>query len=307
MECIRSLVYSERYGIHGIVSNAETVVRVKFQHDYKQVEKVLEVGPDASVETIEKIAVDAIEKYTEEFQKKNKRRLMLHQWYLKERVEEKGTFLSAYGVVTGHEYLVDSMNVCTSEVKKVEIDEAAGEAVIYTRNSVYYCPLISCDFDEQDKAPNFVPKYEEIKSEYKGKGYQPSIDPGNVLLVLSDHNEYYYNSLISWSKEGELQEIVAGPNIGMFQDSFLINTLDYSIEIRYFPHYQNIELYMEELAGNRFFVENIGGCTLCVKAGCGVIRLEPGERKEVIKENTEIPLPRLDRSELYPAFLDDED
>lgn len=235
------------------------------------------------------------------------RKLQLHYWYVEEIPKGDTQYRVAHGVVSGHKRLMDSVYIHTSEIKDIVIDKKAGEAIITTRNSEYHCALEYCDWAEQDKRPDILPEYEWIKNNYKDKITYPSIEEGKVLLVLSNFDDYYFNS-IYYKPEGADEKITFSsyPNIGMFQDSFLIYGTDTPIDIRYFPHYQNIEFYSEHTANLPFFVENIGDNTLYVKSSQGLIRLEPGERKEISKENAEKEEPFLPEGDLYPAGIIDD-
>lgn len=93
------------------------------------------------------------------------------------------------------------------------------------------------------------------------------------------------------------------PHVGTFQDSYLISCDGAPIDIRYFPHYQNIEFYAQFTDDKPFYIENIGDITLYAQTSEGVIRLEPGERKQVIKENAEKNSPILPGGDLYPAGI----
>lgn len=73
--------------------------------------------------------------------------------------------------------------------------------------------------------------------------------------------------------------------------------------MRYFPHYGNIEFYAERTNGKPCFLENIGSVVLYAKTSCGIIRLEPGERKEVKAENAETEEQFLFGGDLYPAVF----
>lgn len=213
-------------------------------------------------------------------------KLQLHYWYVNE-ISYKGKVCRiAHGRVSGHERLEDATFVHTSIIRNIEIDKVASEAIIKTQNSEYHCPLEYCKWSEQDKTASCLPEYEWIKNNYKGKNNDPSIDEGKVLLVLSNFDDYYFNSL--YYKPIDATEKVAYcayPHIGMFQDSFLIFCDKATIDIRYFPYYQSIEFYMLETKGTPVFIENIGDIVLYAKTNIGVIRLEPGDRKEVSEEN----------------------
>ena len=51
-----------------------------------------------------------------------------------------------------------------------------------------------CCWYGQDQFPDLIPEYDLAKEIFKNRE-KPSIEPGNVLLVLSDYDEYYFNSL----------------------------------------------------------------------------------------------------------------
>ena len=197
-----------------------------------------------------------------------------------------------------------AFHACKQLPKEIEINTETEELVIHTKNSVYFCPLLYCRFDKQDIAQTLVPDYAKIKANYQGKLTHPSIEPGKVLLVLSNFDAYYFHSLYYQPEgaDGPL-EYTGHPHLGTFQDSYLIETEDGRINIRYFPHHQSIELYMENTDNCPWFIENICDVPLFAKTSKGTIRLNPGERKEVKRENAEKKPPILPGGDLYPAQL----
>lgn len=93
-------------------------------------------------------------------------------------------------------------------------------------------------------------------------------------------------------------------HIGMIQDSFLIRVPEHQkIDLRYFPHYQFIDFYSELTDEMPLFLENIGDVPLYAKTSCGLMKLGPRERKEVIKENCSNDKVHLAGGDLYPAQL----
>lgn len=233
-----------------------------------------------------------------------KQRTMLHHWHVRMRKYQDISYLSAHGIVSGHERLMDTEEINTSEIKKIEIDDTAEEAVIHTRNTVYYCPLHYLDFEHQEEYAELLPEYERLKETYRGKREYPSIEPGKVLFVVSNFDPYYFNSLYYQETEAAPPSVfMAYPHIGTFQDSFLVSTENAEIDLRYFPHYGNIEFYAERTNGKPWFLENIGTVTLYARTSCGIIRLEPGERKEVKEENAEKKEPILFGGDLYPPMF----
>ena len=121
------------------------------------------------------------------------------------------------------------------------------------------------------------------------------IEPGNVLLVLSDACAYYFDSLFYLpkdSEDGKPLEYFGYSHIGIRQDSYLVMSgqdglEDGRIDLRYFPGDQTVEFYMEETDGCPWYLENRGSTALKVRTSCGTICLKLGERKPVCRASTE--------------------
>ena len=149
-----------------------------------------------------------------------------------------------------------------------------------------------------------ISDYEKIKAEYKDKDLRPAIELGKVLLVLSNFSNYYFHSFYCIPEDGDQPcEYRGDAHIGMFQDSYLVEADHGRIDLRYFPHFQNIEFYSEHTEGMPLFLENVGDVPLYAKSSVGTIKLNPGERKEVTKENAESETPSLPNGDLYPAGI----
>ena len=166
-------------------------------------------------------------------------------------------------------------------ILKDEKYEDLGRNIIdsYVTNLASYC-----NFEEQDKFPDIIPDYERLKEKYKGRIGFPSIESGKVLLVLANFCDYYFHSFYfvpKESKDSKPVEFHGSAHIGTFQDSYLIRTRGYRVDLRYFPHYQNIEFYMENTDGCPWFIENIGDVVIFAGTSAGTIKLEPGDRKFV--------------------------
>lgn len=295
------VVFSQKYNVEGKVRNwGNTVIKLEFNWDGREIEIGVETSFGVFKDAKEE-AVAIMEDYIEKLHTKE-RKTMLHYWHLEKLSTDKEEFIQARGNVTGHNRIADSSPLFSSPVQDVTIDWEAEEAVIQTKNTLYHCPLEYLDFDEQEKNPEPLPDYEKIKEMYHEKRNDPVIEPGKVLVVFSDFDEYYFHSLYYRAEnDSEPARYTAYPHVGMFQDSYLINSYENGIDVRYFPHYQNVEFYMEHLREKPFYLENIGSSMLYFKTSKGVIKLEPGERKEVTKENAEKEKPILAKGDLYPA------
>lgn len=168
------------------------------------------------------------------------------------------------------------------------LDKDAKEVLITTNNTTYHCPFSYCDFQKQEEEPEWIPEYTWLREHYQRTAYEPVADDGEVLLVLSNFDDYYFHSLY-YKEEGEEKQkgYRRYAHVGMFQDSFLISVEDTGIDLRYFLHFQNIEFYAQDTEGKRFFVENVGNAVLYVRTGGKCYQILPGKRTEIIPKNAE--------------------
>ncbi len=299
-------IVSEKHGVKGIINDYGVVIKLRFEYMKKDVEIALHRPFSEDEDALEKLGQATIDSYIDNLflQDETEKRVMLHYWYVDEVEHHGEKCLIAYGIVSGHRKLADATSIHTSPIKELYIDEEHAEAVIKTKNTVYFCPLAYCCFSKQDTMPEFIPDYETIKEKYDGKIEYPTIEEDKVLLVLSNFDEYYFNSLYYRPKGAEEPiEYENYSNTGMFQDSYLIECYEENIDLRYFPHYQNIEFYSEDSDDKPLYIENIGDIVLYAKTSKGLIKLMPGERKEVTKENAEKEKPVLPKGDLYPAGI----
>ncbi len=299
-------IHSEKYGISATLLDYGVMAKIAFEYKGKKEEIAVRRIP-VKGETIEDMALNVLESYIENLHAAlTERKLQLHYWYIEEVKRNGECYLMGHGIVTGHKKLQDALDIHTSEVKDISIDEKNGELVLGTINSVYHCPLEYCDFKKQDDFPDVIPNYAVLKEKYRDKLNYPSIERGKILLVISNFCKFYFHSLYyipTDSKEEKTLNYTAYPHIGMYQDSFLIETEDYKIDLRYFPHYQNIQFYAERTNGCPLFIENIGDVVLYAETHCGTIKLLSNERKEIKEENAEKYPPELPGGDLYPVVI----
>lgn len=230
-------------------------------------------------------------------------KIYLHQWYLiqDERLDHIGQ-----GNVCGHTRLADGLFIHTSRVLAVCEDFVHKELIMITQNSYYHCPMEACSWERQGPSSNLIPDYAKMEALFRGKATTPTIERRKVLLVIADYCEYYFHSLVYIPKQKRKPcTYRATPHLGMFQDSFLIRGYENKVDLRYFPHYKNLEFYSELTDDAPWFVENIGHEELYVKTTVGVFLINPGERKEITAENAEKEEPFLFGGDLYPALFID--
>lgn len=296
-------IYSEKYDIHGVVRDYGLVIKLIFTYDGQKIEMGLLRGVDTDYE---KLGKELINSYVEKLALPcGERRLQLHYWYISTREVDGKEYVFGNGIVTGHQRINDSVFARTAAVDAVYIDEVNNEAVITTCDGDFHCPLEYLEYDKQDEQPELIPDYERLKEKYKDTIPYPSIEPGNVLLVIADFCQYYFHSLYyvpADSADNQPVRYYGHAHIGTFQDSYLIET-ENGIDLRYFPHYQNIEFYRSTINDCPLFIENIGTSVIYARTWVGTIKLASGDRKEVKKENAESDPPHLANGDLYPAGI----
>lgn len=151
---------------------------------------------------------------------------------------------------------------------------------------MYHCPFDSILFELQDGSEYELPEYERIKSKYYVPVDKSSLGKNDMVLVLADYQEFYFDRLIYQNKDGSEGKYLGYPHIGMITDTYLINgdneyypndhPEDY-IDIRYYVNDGAIEFYSTSTGGKNLWIENrgenplaIGTCVQCV--------LQPGQR-----------------------------
>lgn len=229
--------------------------------------------------------------------------IRLYNWYAKEYTKDSNSCLIGKGVVTDHPSIPDTSRMSTSNVKAIYTDLEHEEVILTTINNVYHRPIEDCCWLRQDDFPDLLPDYDLAKAKFKNRE-DHSIEPGKVLLVLSDHDEYYFHSLFfRETKNSELCNYCGYSHVGMVQDSYLIEAEEVRIDLRYFPHFKNIEFYSEDTDGKPLYLKNIGTSALFVKTSKGMIKLAPGDRKEVCTENVVGNCLTLPKGDLYPTDI----
>lgn len=292
-------IHSEKYGVDGRVLDYGMVIKLEFSYEGREHSIGIERKFNNELSDVGLMIMErTIETLLESDSSGTAREPMLHNWFL----DERGGAVIAHGVVTGHRKLQDAMFIHTSRVNSIEIDSEREEAVIITQNTTYRCRLCRLKFSKQDEHPELIPEYEKLREKYFGKLEEPEIEPGKVLLVLSDFDEYYFHSLCVKDKNGDKVPYSNGAHVGTFQDSYMIYTYDNLVDLRYFPHFKNLEFY-ELYTEMPVFVENIGGSVLYIRNGGHTFRLDPGVRIELSEENATENVPDLPNGDLYPAGI----
>ncbi|OON99379.1 MAG: hypothetical protein ATN35_12940 [Epulopiscium sp. Nele67-Bin004] len=186
--------------------------------------------------------------------------MQLHKWNVLEG--------QARGVVTGHPQIPDNTYIYTSTIQKIEVEEP--NIIIYTRNSIYHCPIESCAFREQDEYIRYydgdindsqiIPQYEQLKQKYtKQKAY---IKDDSVLLTLSSSAPYAFDYIYCNTQEQGEIKFKTSPHIGQMADTFIIDgdiDKNRQVDIRYYAHSKKaIEFYKLKTHGMQLYIKNSG-------------------------------------------------
>lgn len=286
-------IYSEKHKTNGRIEHYSMVTKLIFTYEGRDHTIGIRQSLNADLaQTGLQMMETAIERLVTRLD-----RVYLHYWY----IEQRPNGMLAHGIVNGHPKLADSIRIHTSKIKGIEIDEENGEAVISTENTDYHCPLNYWRFRKQDKYPDAIEEYEELKAKYRGKIDLPEIEQGKVLLVLSDFDEFYFHSLCVRNDDGSIADFSGYPHIGMFQDSYLISAEGHSIDIRYFPHFKGIEFYSLDTEGMPLYIENIGYGDLYITDKNKRYCLKAGERQAYSELTADEEIREMPDGDLYPA------
>ena len=218
----------------------------------------------------------------------------LRRWYLGEYEWKGEKVLLAYGRFFNRPGLYEGMKGHTSVVQSVKINHEEKEFEIQTMNTLYHCSFDSCFFERQDDSPYKLPEYDAIKAAYYKPVDTEGLSKNDMILVVADYNDYYFEKLIYQNPDGSEGEYSGYPHIGMIADTYLIDgnyELDKydsskeNIDIRYYVGCGGFEFYSLDTAGKNLWIENRGDSTLDI-SGCGlVIKLEPGKRVLALKKD----------------------
>lgn len=216
----------------------------------------------------------------------------LRHWYLGEYEWQGGKVLLAYGQFYNRPGFDEGMNGHTSIVQAVTINHEEKEFEIQTKNTLYHCSFDSCFYERQDDSPYELPEYEAIKAEYYKPIDAEGLSKNDMLLVVADYCDYYFEKLIYQNPDGSEGKYSSYPHIGTFKDTFLIGgnriygeERAQNIDIRYYVNNWGFEFYSLDTGGRNLWIENRGDSTLEIY-GCGSpIELKPGKRVLALKKD----------------------
>ena len=304
MSAMKIDVYSKKHNTSGIIISGQFDAKLLFRlrdkrytismHYYLNEEMSLEKRGELLLESVlENLIVEESE-------------TRLYNWHISEEERKRGKIRLLNGNITGHHGFTDSTYIISSPLTRWRIDFEREELIAESENTVFHCPLVYLNFfkfEKQCQEPDkVIPNYWEIKERYEGQLPKPEIEAGNVLLTISNFDKHYFHSVFCRPVSGyPAIEFQAYPHIQTFQDSVIIKGEgEKPINLRYWPHFQNIQFYIMDTGELPLYVENVGTVPMYAKTFWGQVRLEPEERKQICEENYETPPVLLPDGDLYP-------
>ncbi len=212
----------------------------------------------------------------------------MRHWYLGDYEWYGKKIKRIFGVFYNRPGIYDGTLGGTSRVKSVKADWEKNEYRIETENSVYHCAFENCFFERQDKSPFKPPHYKKVRKNFYKPVDSSSLGDNDMLLVVGNHCEYYFDSLLYKNKDGSEGKFSAYPHIGMVTDTFLIFgerktkgnffVEDQHIDIRWYVGCRGFRFYSLFTDGRKLWIENRGDISLEI-SGCGSpFTLQSGER-----------------------------
>lgn len=209
----------------------------------------------------------------------------LKNWHV-DTIEHHGkTYTLIFGVFFNRPGIYDYTIGHTSPVENITIDYEQKTYLIQTKNTLYHCSFDSCFFERQDESKITLPDYEKIKAEFYKPIDTQTLSKDDMLLVLSDLCEYYFQTLIYQNEDGSKGTFSGFPHIGMLTDTYLIDDGEHrqTIDIRWYVNNSGIEFYSLDIGRRNLFVENRGNAPLTIVDAFSTIEILPGERKLIVK------------------------
>lgn len=206
----------------------------------------------------------------------------MRHWHVGYCQWEGKLYRMAFGQFFNREGFYDGMNGHTSAVQSIRVNEAEQEYEIQTLNTLYHCSFDSLLFELQDKSGCTLPEYERIKKAYHRPVDTTKLTKKDMLLVLSDYSDYFFEDLVYLNEDGSEVHCGGYPHIGMIVDTFLIGGHDEvydatnRIDIRYYVGFDGIEFYSLDTGGRNLWIENKGDSPLFIQRDR--IKLAPKER-----------------------------
>lgn len=209
----------------------------------------------------------------------------LKNWHV-DTIEHFGkTYTLIFGVFFNRPGICDYTIGHTSQIKNISIDYQQKAYLIQTKNTLYHCSFDSCFFERQDESKYPLPNYEKIKAEFYKPIDTQTLSKNDMLLVLSDLCEFYFETLIYQNEDGNKGTFSGFPHIGMLTDTYLIDDGEHrqNIDIRWYVNNGGIEFYSLDIGRRNLLIENRGNTALTVVNARSATEIIPGKRKLIVK------------------------
>ena len=220
----------------------------------------------------------------------------LYNWYIeKQNKSNSDSELWARGVVSGHVRLPDGLFIHTSTIVGVTLENET--AIIQTLNTRFECKMENADYDKFTES-QMIEGFDDFKKKYDNPKvkYEPNLKENEVLLVLGNNREYYFDSY-HVNYRGKTEALYnAHPHVGMFQDSVLCQCFIQRrcIDYRYFPYKGcHVEFYSWE-NHLKTYIENCGDDPLFVTVYGNVYLIPSKERVLISPQNAEQEKPHFE-------------
>ena len=104
-----------------------------------------------------------------------------------------------------------------------------------------------------------------------------------MLLVLSDLQEFYFETIFFYDSNGARRDFISYPHLGMYSDTYLVEDrlTHKEVDIRWYVKQGLIEFYSHQNGGRNMYVENRGDFDLDLFIKGTRVSLAPGERKKL--------------------------
>ena len=225
-----------------------------------------------------------------------KRPTKLFNWHIRKQERgDGGTDYYAEGNVIDHPFCVNSERVVTKALRGYQMNAECDEVLLYTDETEYHCPISECTFYHESDVLTFMPEMNAyIKRKKSLIPDAPVVDDDTILLVLSDHREFFFEGLYVRHKQKLYSMTDPSVHIGTMKDSCPISlgglpikddTKHDRVEMYYFPHLYYLDFYSWRDHGLSVWIENRGEYTIHCKTPEGLMEINSGKRVRVCSEN----------------------
>lgn len=197
-------------------------------------------------------------------------------------------YYMAQGNVMNSPKFPDGIHIHTSPIKRLEWVAVEELLRVHTVNSIYDCAVKDCRFSRQGILEVFP---EPIQTILLGRPQRKPPKENSILLIFDDVGERIVAGLIN--REGNQSELEIDVHLGMFTDTVLLQDGIWNgtetIDIRFYvpanDFCMEVEFYSFYTAELPVFLHNASERRLTFNTPCGLIDINPGDRKQVCVES----------------------